>query len=71
MAQDGADHPFPTHRQKIWHPSPFTDFTLQQNSGLNLSNWGAAPQSVTDNGTNRFIIVNPPTGNRFYRLFKP
>jgi hypothetical protein len=28
-------------------------------------------QTITDDGTNKFIIVNPPTGNRFYRLFKP
>ena len=52
-------------------PSPSTGFILQQNADLNTANWVAAPQTVTDNGTNRFIIVNPPTGNRFYRLFKP
>lgn len=52
-------------------PSPSTSFTLQQYSDLNTSNWIVAPQTVTDNGTNKFIIVNPPAGNRFYRLFKP
>ena len=52
-------------------PSPFTGFTLQQNGDLNATTWVAAPQTVTDNGTNKFIIVNPPTGNRIYRLFKP
>ena len=50
---------------------PSTGFTLQQNGDLNATTWIAAPQTVTDNGTNKFIIVNPPTGNRFYRLFKP
>jgi hypothetical protein len=54
----------------LW-PSPSIGFALQQNVDLNTTNWIAAPQSVTDNGTNKFIIVNPPTGNRFYRLFKP
>jgi hypothetical protein len=44
---------------------------LQQNDNLNMSNWTAAPNSVTDTGTNKFIILNPPTGLRFYRLFKP
>jgi len=24
-----------------------------------------------DSGAIKYIIVNPPTGNRFYRLFKP
>ena len=52
-------------------PSPSTGFTLQQNADLNTTNWTAAPQTVADNGTNRFIIVSPPVGNRFYRLFKP
>jgi hypothetical protein len=52
-------------------PSPSTGFTLQQNTDLNTPNWVAAPQTVTDNGTIRFIMVSPPAGNRFYRLFKP
>jgi hypothetical protein len=52
-------------------PSPSTGFTLQQNADLNAMNWVAAPQTVSDDGTNRFIIVNPPAGNRFYRLLKP
>jgi len=28
-------------------------------------------ENVSDNGTNRFIIVNPPAGKRFYRLISP
>jgi len=51
-------------------PSPSTGFTLQQNPDLSTTNWSSAG-SVTDNGTNKFVIVNPPAGNRFYRLFKP
>jgi hypothetical protein len=54
----------------LW-PSPSTGFALQQNLDLSTTNWMAAPQSVADNGTNKFILVNPPVGNRFYRLFKP
>jgi hypothetical protein len=60
-----------TNTAVVSWPSPSTGFTLQQNADLLTTNWVAAPQSVTDNGTNKFIIVNPPTGNRFYRLFKP
>ena len=52
-------------------PSPSTGFILQQNTDLNTPNWVTVPQSVSDNGTNKFIVVSPPTGNRFYRLFKP
>ena len=52
-------------------PSPSTGFSLQQIGNLNLSNWTSPAEAVTDNGTNKFITVQPPTGNRFYRLFKP
>jgi hypothetical protein len=52
-------------------PSPSTGFTLQQNADLGTTNWVTAPQTVSDSGTDKFIIVNPPAGNRFYRLFKP
>jgi hypothetical protein len=39
-------------------------------SGLDTTNWVTPPESVNDNGTNKFILVAPPAGNRFYRLFK-
>ena len=60
-----------TNTAVVSWPSPSTGFAPQHNADLTTSNWLPAPQAVTDNGTNRFIIVNPPTGNRFYRLFKP
>jgi hypothetical protein len=52
-------------------PSPSTGFALQQNSDLKTAIWNTPPENVTDNGTNKFIIVTPPAGNRFYRLSKP
>jgi hypothetical protein len=51
-------------------PSPSTGFILEQTSDLNTTNWVTAPQAPADDGTTRSIIVNPPTGNRFYRLKK-
>jgi len=27
--------------------------------------------NIQDDGTTKTLIVNPPTGNRFYRLHKP
>jgi hypothetical protein len=59
---------------RIFWPSASTGFVLQQNTNLNnlsISGWVSAPQSVTDDGTTKSIIVSLPTGNRFYRLFKP
>ena len=52
-------------------PSPSTGFTLQFATDLTLSNWINSATSPSDDGTNRFLIVNPPTGNRFFRLVKP
>lgn len=52
-------------------PSPSTGFALQQNLGLSTSTWTAASEPISDNGTIRFILVNPPTGNRLYRRSKP
>jgi len=63
-----------TDTARIFWPSSSEGFVLQQNTNLNnvsISGWVSAPQPVTDDGTSKFVIVNPPTGNRFYRLFKP
>jgi hypothetical protein len=54
----------------LW-PSPSTGFGLQQNTNsLGSVNWSNVT-AINDDGTNRFIIVNPPAGNRFFRLQKP
>ena len=52
-------------------PSPSTGFVLQQNTSLTTPNWVSPSEPINDNGTNRFIIVNPHAGNRFYRLSRP
>jgi hypothetical protein len=60
-----------TNTAMISWPSPSTGFNLQQNTnGIATVNWSNAA-TPTDNGTIKYIIVNPPTGNRFYRLIKP
>lgn len=56
---------------RVRWPSPSTGFVLQEKSDFSATNWVNAAQAVTDNGTNRFITVNPAAGPRFYRLFKP
>lgn len=52
-------------------PSPSPGFNLQVNTNLASANWTTPPETVADNGTIKFILVNPPTGNRFYRLKSP
>jgi hypothetical protein len=54
-------------------PSPWTGWTLQHNTNLNTTNWVSPPETVTDDGTNKCIVADPPLGIRscrFYRLFK-
>ena len=60
-----------TNAAVVSWPSPSTGWNLQQNANLNTTNWVSPGESVQDNGTNKFIIVNPPLGNQFYRLHKP
>lgn len=60
-----------TNTALVSWPSPSTGFVLQQNTnGIGTLNWSNSV-APTDNGTIKYIVVNPPTGNRFYRLVKP
>ena len=59
-----------TNTVVVFWPSPSTGFALQQNSDVSTTNWVSAP-TPTDNGTNKFIVVDPSADSRFYRLHKP
>jgi len=59
-----------TNAVMVWWPSALAG-SLQQNIDLNTTNWTAPSENVTSNDSINYIIVNPPSGNRFYRLFKP
>jgi hypothetical protein len=60
-----------TNTAVVSWPSPSTGFNLQFATDLSLSNWSNSATAPSDDGTNRFLIVNPPSGNRFFRLIKP
>jgi uncharacterized delta-60 repeat protein len=61
-----------TNTVAISWPSPSTGFTLQQNTnGIATVNWSNVLTAPTDNGTRKTVIVNPPSGSRFYRLSSP
>jgi len=61
-----------TNTAMVSWPSPSIGFNLQQNTnGISTLNWSNLVSGIQDNGSIRYIIVNPPSGNRFYRLFKP
>ena len=57
-----------TNTVMVYWPSPSTGFNLQQNNDLNSAIWVTPSEPVTDNGSVKYIIVNPQVGNRFYRL---
>ncbi len=48
--------------------SASTNWVLQESASLNSAVWVTASETITTNGVTRFIIINPPVGNRFYRL---
>jgi filamentous hemagglutinin family protein len=61
-----------TNKVMISWPLPSTGFVPQQNTNrLDSVNWSNVTGTIQDNGTSRLIIVNPPVGQCFYRLFKP
>jgi hypothetical protein len=53
-----------------WPNSP-AGYTLRQNLTLLAPDWVAPLEAVNDDGTTKYIIVNPQAGNRYYRLIKP
>lgn len=61
----------PTNTVMVSWPSPSTGFRLQQTIDLNTGPWTTPSEPINDDGTVKFVVVNPPLGNRFYRLVKP
>src|ERR1043166_1063872 len=61
-----------TNTVVISWPSPSTGFQLQQKTNtISSVNWSNVLTTPADDGTTKSVLVSPPTGNRFYRLFKP
>jgi hypothetical protein len=51
----------------VW-PSAPAGFILQENTDLRSTNWTISSATVNDDGTTKFILINPPAGARYYRL---
>ena len=60
-----------TNTAQVYWPSPSAGYNLQVNTNLVATNWVTPAETVTDNGTIKYIIVNPPAGNRYFRLKNP
>lgn len=52
-------------------PAPSSGFSLQQNSDVGTANWISATNGISTVGSEYQLIVAPPAGNRFYRLYHP
>lgn len=52
----------------IQWPSPSIEFILEESAHFSSANWEATGEPIQDDGVNRFITIQPPTGQRFYRL---
>ena len=60
-----------TNTVAVSWPSPSSGFTLQQNTNSIASVNSSSVTTIQDDGTTKTLVVNPPTGNRFYRLKIP
>lgn len=57
-----------TNTAVVSWPSPATGWKLQQKPDFSAGTWVTPVETVNDNGIEKFIIVSPPMGARFYRL---
>lgn len=57
---------------RVMWPSASTGWVLQQNTySVGSVNWSNVVATIQDDGTTKTLVVNPSSGNRFYRLYKP
>ena len=60
-----------TNTVMVAWPASATGWTLQQNTvSPSSSDWSNVTATAQNDGTTRTLIISPPTGNRFYRLWK-
>ena len=60
-----------TNTAMVYWTSPSPGYNLQVSTSLGTPNWATPVETVQDNGTIKYIIVNPPSGNRYFRLKNP
>jgi hypothetical protein len=60
-----------TNTAVVFWPSSATAWSLQQNTNLSAGSWNVPPETIQDDGTNKFIVATPPLDKRFFRLSNP
>jgi len=53
---------------RISWPSPSTGWSLEENAALSGGIWTSTAQSVSDDGTNKSIVIGTNNNSRFFRL---
>jgi hypothetical protein len=61
----------PTNSVVVAWPVSATGFSLQQNGTVTSASWVGVTNTVNVVGTENQVIVQPPVGNRFFRLKYP
>jgi hypothetical protein len=51
--------------------SPSVGWTLMESTDLTVPNWAPATNPISDDGTNRFVVLDTSTGSQFFRLSHP
>ena len=59
-----------TNTVRVSWPYPSTGFALQQNGAMGTTNWVTVTNAPEQAGQEWQLIVQPPSGNRFFRLLK-
>jgi uncharacterized lipoprotein YddW (UPF0748 family) len=59
-----------TNSVVVWWASVPLGWSLVGNTDLSSTNWVVPSQTVNTNGTNKFIIISPPSNSGYYRLKK-
>ena len=60
-----------TNKVTVSWPLSAASFALQQNINLSTTNWTTPAETITNDGTNNFIVVTLPAANRYFRLVSP
>jgi hypothetical protein len=56
---------------RVAWPLAYADYTLQCSTDLNATSWVADVTTPMTNDTSKFILVDAPVGQKFYRLRAP
>jgi hypothetical protein len=60
-----------TNTALIFWPATANGFGLQSTTQLDSTNWINVATVPANDGTNKFVVVAPPVGERYYRLSQP